>query len=304
MRIVCTGPCALVLGTLAATLCAAALVLPPGIAAATGSTRVENVGLQTPESVLHDAASDVYLVSNINGSPTAVDGNGFISRIDPSGRVLALKWIDGAKPGATLNAPKGMAVAGDVLYVSDINTVRMFDRSTGQPKGSIPIAGATFLNDVAGASDGTVYVSDSGLKPDFSPSGTDAIYRIDQAGKVTPAARGTELNHPNGIAVRPTGRLVVVTFSKPGELYAVDPAGKRENVRQMPSGQLDGVVVLPGGPLLISSWEASAVYRHGGARTRVVVSDVPSPADIGYDVKRRRVLIPLFTKNEVVIQPL
>jgi hypothetical protein len=31
---------------------------------------------------------------------------------------------------------------------------------------------------------------------------------------------------------------------------------------------------------------------------------VPSPADIGYDVKRRRVLIPLFTKNEVVIHPL
>jgi hypothetical protein len=55
--------------------------------------RVADVGLSTPESVLHDAVADVYLVSNINGSPLGKDGNGFISRLAPDGSLLELKWI-------------------------------------------------------------------------------------------------------------------------------------------------------------------------------------------------------------------
>src|SRR5688572_4434899 len=45
---------------------------------------VAGAGFATPESVLYDAESDVYLVSNVNGGPTAADGNGFISRVDPA----------------------------------------------------------------------------------------------------------------------------------------------------------------------------------------------------------------------------
>ena len=44
-------------------------------------------GFATPESVLYDVESDTYLVSNINGSPLAVDNNGFIWRIAPEGEV-------------------------------------------------------------------------------------------------------------------------------------------------------------------------------------------------------------------------
>ncbi|MGH2397863.1 MAG: ATP-binding protein, partial [bacterium] len=91
-------------------------------------------GFQTPESVLYDTRADVYLVSNINGKPTDTDGNGFISRVSPAGKVLALKWIDGTKQGVTLNAPKGTAISGTTLYVADITAVRMFDRSTGRFK--------------------------------------------------------------------------------------------------------------------------------------------------------------------------
>src|SRR4051812_13349001 len=40
-------------------------------------------GVQTPESVLYDADSDVYLVSNINGAPLDADDNGYIMRISP-----------------------------------------------------------------------------------------------------------------------------------------------------------------------------------------------------------------------------
>ena len=76
----------------------------------------------------------MYLVANINGGPSDKDGNGFISRISPEGEVIALKWIDGAAESVTpftLNAPKGMALTGDRLFVADIDVVRVFDRERG-----------------------------------------------------------------------------------------------------------------------------------------------------------------------------
>lgn len=262
-------------------------------------------GFQTPESVLYDQQNDVYLVSNINGNATAADDNGFISRVSPTGKVLNLKWIDGAAADVTLNGPKGLAVAGNTLYVSDITAVRMFDRKTGRPKGAIDIPGSTFLNDLASTPRGEIYVTDSGLKPDFSPSGTDAVYRIERNGTLTTVAKSPRLNHPNGVAVLPGGEIVVVTFSQPGEVYNVSASGQKQHVRTLPKGQLDGVVPLPAGALLISSWEASAVYRlDRNGKAVIVVPNVTSPADIGYDSRRRRLLIPLFMQNKVVIQPL
>jgi len=109
-----------------------------------------NQGLQTPESVLWDPQQDVYFISNINGPALAVDNNGYISRVNPDTMQVDVKWIEGGKPGVTLDAPKGMAIVGDTLYVADITSVRKFDRKSGAPKGDIKIPGSTFLNDLAG----------------------------------------------------------------------------------------------------------------------------------------------------------
>ncbi len=280
------------------------LAMTQGAVGAPMAITLQGVGLQTPESILYDRAGDVYLVANINGNPTGVDGNGFISRVAPSGRGLVLKWIDGTRPGVRLNAPKGMAIVGDRLYVSDITAVRIFNRRTGQFVGSINVPGSTFLNDLAAGPDGSVYVTDSGLKPDFSPSGTDAVYRIDRMGRLTTVAKSRELNGPNGVTVLPDGRPFIVTFSDIGEVYAL-AGGERRDVRRMPAGGLDGVELVPGGAMLISSWGGSAVFRVArDGQATVVVPNVPSPADIGYDSRRNRVLIPIFTKNSLVFQPL
>lgn len=285
-------------------LVVAAALVAAGATPAGRPFNIQGIGLQTPESVLYDPAADVYLVSNINGNPTGTDDNGFISRISPTGRVLQLKWIDGTRGNISLNAPKGMAIAGDTLYVSDITMVRLFDRRTGRQKASITISGSTFLNDVAAGADDSVYVTDSGLKPDFSPSGTDAVYKIDGSGNVTRIASGANLKAPNGVTVLPDGRVFIVTFSQTGETYALGASGQPENVKRMPKGQLDGVEVTRAGAMLISSWAASAVYRvDARGNVTVAVSNVPSPADIGYDTRRQRVLIPIFMQNRLVIAP-
>lgn len=266
---------------------------------------VADVGFQTPESALHDAVSDVYLVSNINGGPADADDNGFISRVGPDGTVQSLKWIDGASADVTLNAPKGMGLIGDTLLVADINTVRLFDRNTGRPLGNRNIPGASFLNDVAVGPDGTVYVSDSGLKPDFSPSGTDAVYRFDRAGRPVKLIGDTALGRPNGLAADST-TLTVVTFGS-GKIFTVDlRTGRRgASLPKGPGGQLDGIVKLADGSLLVSSWEGKAVYQvHAGGHYIVAVDSVEAPADIGYDAGRQRVLIPLFTTNRLLIRTL
>src|SRR6185436_7212339 len=100
------------------------------------------VGFRTPRSVLHDPEADVYLVSNVNGDPAAAydDDNGFISRIAPDGKVLDLKWIDGAADDdVLLSAPMGMALSGGQLWVADRNQVHAFDARTGKHRASYKI---------------------------------------------------------------------------------------------------------------------------------------------------------------------
>lgn len=261
-------------------------------------------GFATPESVLYDADSDLYLVSNINGEPTGVDDNGYITRISPDGTISDAKWIDGAKDDVKLDAPKGMAIADGVLYVADLTVVRQFDAKTGEPKGEIKIDGATFLNDVAAAPGGGVYVSDSGLDAKFAPTGTDAIYHIGKDGKVKTLIKDKTLGNPNGIAAGADGSVWVVTFGS-GEIFQVDAKGKKVSPQKLPHGQLDGIVVLDGGEVLASSWSGSMVLRgKPGAEWKPAIENVKSPADIGWDEKRKRVLVPVFQGNTVILHPI
>jgi hypothetical protein len=256
-----------------------------------------DVGLATPESVRWDEHSDEYIVANINGGPADLDNNGFISRLNPNGTVIALKWIEGGVNGVTLNGPKGTALLGNRLWVADIDTVRAFNRFTGEPIGSVQIPGAQFLNDVV-IRNGKVLVTDSGLDATITPAGGDAVYQVDQAFHVTTISKTTDLHLPNGIEVV-CNKTWVVTFGS-NELYSVASDGSIHDVQNLPAGTLDGIVVLDNGNFLISSWETGIVYRGkpGGTFTPVV-TDVPMPADIGYDFNRHRVLVPLFGGNEV-----
>lgn len=265
---------------------------------------VRDVGVALPESALYDEENDVYLVSNINGAPLDVDDNGFISRVAPDGRVRALKWIDGAREDVRLNAPKGMAISGGVLWVADIDTVRKFDAKSGKPLGEIKIDGATFLNDVAAVPAGGVVVSDSGLTAKFEPSKSDALYKIDLTGKVTLLIKSEKLGHPNGVVVEGDKSILVVSFGT-GEFYRISETGEMQTPEKLPKGQLDGIVALDNGDILISGWEDEAIYRGriGGSWTKMM-GGIKAPGDIGWDSRRRRLLIPLLQDNALRIQPL
>ncbi len=263
----------------------------------------EITDLQTPESVLYDANQDVYFISNINGDPTAADNNGYILRVKPD-TLQAEKFIEAGKNNVTLNGPKGLTILHDTLYVSDLDTVRMFDDKTGASKGEVKIPGATFLNDLA--NDGkVVYASDSGLKAGkngaFDPTGTDAIWQISGT-KATKYASGTDLDRPNGLEVV-DGKVWVVSFGST-ELYDIEK-GKKANVVKLPRGSLDGLLHMSDGTFLVTSWESNSIFRGPKAGPFAeAVTNVKSPADIGYDTKRHVLLVPHFMENKVTIHDL
>src|SRR5690606_6787879 len=83
------------------------------------------------------------------------DGKGGIALLDTDGKIIDQDFIRG------LSAPKGMAVHGNTLYVSDITELVAADLKTGEVGARYPVADSVFLNDVAVAPTGAVYVSDT-----------------------------------------------------------------------------------------------------------------------------------------------
>jgi sugar lactone lactonase YvrE len=279
----------------------------PSVPVAPSATKVVVVeGFAGPESALHDSAQDVYFVSNINGSPTAKDNNGFISRVRPDGTVENLKFIEGGKNGVTLHAPKGLALAGDTLWVADIDVLRAFDAKTGAARDSVSLValGAVFLNDIAVAPTGALYITDTGIRFDdvgnIIHPGPDRLFRVGAGRQVTVAVRGDTLGRPNGVAVDPVGKRIIIVSFGGKSVFGWKPGDKAPSVIARGPGSFDGVVVV-GGKILVSSWADSTVSSYETGQEVKVITGVPSPADIGYDARRNRVLIPVLSANRVEI---
>ncbi len=272
----------------------------PGLAATAS-------GFKTPESVRYDSAGDVFYVSNINGSPLAKDDNGFISRMKPDGSIDSLELIAGGRGGVTLNAPKGLALIGDTLWVADIDAVRAFNVHTGAVVATVDLTSfhAVFLNDVCVGGDGALYVTDTGMQASGDSmvhvTGSDRIFRIDAAHHATIALATDSLNHPNGITWDASGkRFIVVPFAKVPQILAWRPGTPQPVIIGYGSGQFDGVEILADRRLIVTSWADSTVSIRDG-NVRQAIRDLPSPADIGVDTRRMHVAVPLLTKDRVEI---
>lgn len=262
-------------------------------------------GLSTPESVKYDAELDVFFVSNINGGPNAKDNNGFISRVTSFGRVDNLNFITGGQGFVMLDAPKGMAILGDTLWVADIDALRAFNKRTGQPLASLDFAvfKAQFLNDIALGPDSALYVTDTGIR--YGPQGAthpgpDRVFRVARDGTISVALEGDTLGRPNGIAWDSRrGLFLIASFGKP-TILGWKPGDTAPTVVATGPGSFDGVELLGDGRALVSSWADSSLYvLESDGSLRSYLGGLPSPADIGFDTKRDRVGVPLFTANRV-----
>jgi sugar lactone lactonase YvrE len=258
-------------------------------------------GLKVPESARYDARRDVWYISNINGVPSDKDGNGFITRVSGDLTTVDTLWVSSATAGVTLHAPKGMALAGDTLWVADIDVVRGFNVLDGSVVASIDVDGAVFLNDVAFGTDGALYITDTGIEitaTGMTHPGPDRVFRI-VGREVSEALRFDGAPGPNGIAVdAERGRMLIVPFAS-NTVYAWTPGDSVADSIASGPGGFDGVVVLADGRALVSSWADSTVHVLDGGALSPMITGLPTPADLGVDTMRGHVAIPLFELGRV-----
>lgn len=211
--------------------------------AAASAPRLEQLwvtdGFEAPEGAAL-APDGSYFISNVAGDGSTKAGKGFVSKLGTDGTVLMLRWAEG------LNAPKGMTVLGDTLYVADIDEVVTFDAHNGTKLDTIAIDGARMLNDMTVWRD-EVLVSDSG---------TASIHRLTPEGPQLLGA-STDWAGINGV-LGDGDRLLITTMT---EGYLIDlRSADSEDILARGMKDADGVGLVPGGGYLVSSWPGQIHY--------------------------------------------
>lgn len=240
--------------------------------------------LRVPESVLLDSKNNLLYVSSIDGSPEGKDGNGFISQVTLDGKIKNLKWATG------LDAPKGMGLYKDNLYVADVSRLVTISIATGKITQNLEIDGAKFLNDVTVDKSGNVYVSDSNT----------GIIHLVKNGKAEVYFQGPEIKGVNGLLAL-GNELYVVDFPTGGN-YKLSQDKKLTKFSMTAEGA-DGIIPLGKDEYIVSSWHGQIDYVNskGEAKKLLDTRDQKlSSADIEYDAKSKTLFVPTFNANTVM----
>lgn len=238
--------------------------------------------LMVPESVMYDAERQVIYVANIAGKPTEKNGQGFIAQINLDGRIKKLRWVTG------LNAPKGMGIFQDTLYVTDIDRVHAIDVVSGKIKSTWNVEGAKFLNDIAIDQKGTVYITDMYAK---------ALYAI-QKGEIE-LFMTLQQRVPNGLLMS-GGALLVGTAEG---LFSIDTASREVTELIKHTGGIDGLKQLADGRYIVSDWRGKTQVIEKGEDPVVLIDTTKqniNAADLEFIPSKKLLLIPTFFDNRVV----
>jgi hypothetical protein len=239
--------------------------------------------LKTPESVLYDAGNKVLYVSNIGAKPDARDGSGSIGKVGLDGKIIAVNWVPG------INAPKGMALVKNTLWVAAVDELVTIDITKGEITNHIKIPNAQFLNDVAADTKGNIYVSDSHNKE---------LWKVEN-GKPLRLLDSTSLKGPNGVLVYNKDIYIL----DDGTLYRLGKGKSLDKLAAGMEGHTDGVENVQGNEFIVSCWQGVIYYVNGDGTTQKLLDtrdQQVNSADIGYDAKTRMVYVPAFFRNKVV----
>ncbi len=250
-------------------------------------------GISAPESVYVDAEDGFIFVSNIVGAPDQRDGNGYISKLSPDGKVITSMWVTG------FNAPKGLRSYKGTLWTADLDEVAGIDIASGKVTSRIKIDGAKFLNDIACGPDGTVYVSDTV---------GSAIYAV-KNGKASVFAQGDDIEYPNGLLVE-GDKIVVAGWGKPeadfttkvpGRLFTLDLKTKKKTlITPEPFGNTDGIESDGNGGYIVSDYMAGTIKQVSGDGKATVLKQLKQgTADIAYLPAQKLVIVPQMAENKI-----
>ncbi len=252
-------------------------------------------GFSAPESVVYDSKKKTYYVSNVVGSPVEKDQQGWISKMDPSGKISQLKWVEG------LNAPKGLGLKNGTLWTSDIDTVVRIQTNSGKKSKPVSVEGAKFLNDITFGTKGDVLVSDM-----F----TNRIHSLYKSSKASVFSEGRQLENPNGITSA-FGSLLIASWGNdiqsdfttpvPGRVLGYDFKTKKITPwSELPLGNLDGIEMISKDTAIVSDWMTGKVFRiKKGGECTLLLEGFKGSADLTYIAKTRTLVIPIMGEDRV-----
>jgi hypothetical protein len=232
-----------------------------------------------PESVLPDVNKNILYVSLIDGGGWDADSKGGVGKLTPDGKRYDSTWVTG------LNAPKGMGISGNRLFVADINNVVVIDIGSGKIEKKISIDSASGLNDITVSDKGVVYVSDSK---------TARIWRIEND---RPELYLSNMNGVNGLKC-----IGDELFIGSGKSFVKANAQKQvTNVAQLPEG-IDGIEPVGNGDFILTAWVGYIFYVSAAGTVETLLDThlaKKNTADIGYDAARKIVYVPTFNAKTV-----
>jgi hypothetical protein len=232
-----------------------------------------------PESVLADTKNGILYVSLINGAPWEKDGKGGIGKLKTDGTGYDSTWVSG------LNAPKGLAIYGNNLYVADLNEVPVIDIAKGTITKKITVPEATGLNDITVSDNGIVYASDSK---------TSKIWRIEND---KPLLYLENVQGVNGLKAI-NGDLIIAA----GKIFEKADAQKKLTVIAEIPQAVDGIEPVGNGDYIVSSWGGYIFYVHANGRVDSLLDtheQKRNTADIGFDPAKKVVYVPTFLAKTV-----
>jgi len=236
--------------------------------------------LKVPESVLFNAAGKFLFVSNIDGQPWEKDGKGSIGKVGLNGKIIKVDWVTG------LNAPKGMGLYKNNLYVADVDNVAVIDVLKAKIIKRIPVDGAVNLNDVSTDNMGVVYVTDSK---------TGKLFKINKD-KVSTYAE--DLKGLNGVLAVGTDVYALAS----GVLWKISADKKQVKIAEGMEPATDGIEMVSKNEFIVSVWNGVVYYVNGKTVQQLLDTRAQNSntADIGYDAKSKIVYVPTFFKNSIV----
>ena len=239
--------------------------------------------LPVSESVAFDSKNNVLYVSCIDGKPEEKDGKGYIGKVSPDGKVIAAQWVSG------LDAPKGLGIFKDNLYVADVTKIVTINIPTGKITSSVEVPGSKFLNDIAVDSKGNVYASDTQ---------TGKIHVL-KDGKVDVFFESPEFKGVNGVLC--VGNDFYIVDFATGTFYKLTADKKLSVVGKTAEGA-DGIVPIGNNEYLVSSWHGEVYLVNAKGESKKLIDtkeEKINAADIEYDAKTKTLYVPTFFANGV-----
>jgi hypothetical protein len=237
--------------------------------------------LKTPESVLFYAKGNFLFVSNIDGKSGEKDGKGSIGKVALDGKIIETDWVSG------LNAPKGLGLYKNLLYVADLTEVVVIDITKAAIVKHIPIEGSIFLNDITIDTKGDVYVSDTR---------TNKIHKIEE-GKVITYLEN--MKNANGVLAIGTNLYILTA----GSLQKADADKKLTTLAEGMDASSDGIEMVKENEFVVSCWNGIVYYVKTDGSKQVLFDTRDkkiNSADIGYNAIKKIIYVPTFYGNKIV----